>query len=61
VEAAELLDAAARSRLEWACLAHMSEENNSPKVALETHRAVLGQQFRLHVATRYVQTEVLEI
>lgn len=41
------------SRLRWACLAHLSEQNNAPGLALETHRRRLGPEFALHVASRY--------
>ena len=34
IEAAELLAAAAGERLQWACLAHLSEHNNHPGLAL---------------------------
>ena len=40
------------ARLQWACLCHLSEENNSPRVAIETHRRILGEQIPLHVASR---------
>jgi len=57
-EAAALLDAAARrGRLRWACLAHLSAENNTPDVALETNRKVLGGRIDLAVASRYVVSE----
>jgi phosphoribosyl 1,2-cyclic phosphodiesterase len=59
-EAAELL-AAAGGHLKWACLAHLSEENNSPRRALIAHREALGREFPLHIATRYEATDVLEI
>ncbi|MFV1964626.1 MAG: MBL fold metallo-hydrolase [Pirellulaceae bacterium] len=59
-EAAELL-AAAGGRLKWACLAHLSEENNTPRCALNAHRKALGKEFPLHVATRYEATGVLEV
>lgn len=52
VEAAKLL-AAAGDRLQWACLAHLSEQNNDPELALRTHRAVLGHHLPLFVASRY--------
>ena len=52
-EAAELLASAAGPRLQWACLAHLSQENNRPELALATHRAVLGAKLPLHVASRY--------
>jgi len=44
LEAAELLAGAAGDRLRWhAC--HLSEENNSPDLALRTHREVHGPAF----------------
>jgi phosphoribosyl 1,2-cyclic phosphodiesterase len=61
VEAAELLAAAQGGRLQWACLAHLSEENNEPDLALRTHRKVLGAGLPLHVATRYEASDVLEL
>jgi len=60
-EAAELLAGAAGSRLKWACLAHLSEENNSPEVALRTHREVLGLSLPLHVASRYKVSDILTL
>ena len=60
-EAAELLAGAAGSRLKWACLGHLSEENNSPEVALRTHREVLGTGLPLYVASRYAVSEIFTI
>lgn len=51
-EAADLLRIAAR-RLKWACLAHLSHENNSVDCALATSRATVGRDFPLAVATRF--------
>jgi len=54
IEAAEvLLRASAGNRLQWACLAHLSEQNNHPDVALRTHRAVMAEKLTLYVADRY--------
>ena len=61
VEAAELLAASAGRRMRWACLAHLSEQNNDPHLALRTHRAVLGDGLDLHLASRYRASEVLEV
>ena len=61
IEAAELLLAASSPRLQWACLAHLSHDNNTPDLALETHRKVLGNRLLLHVATRYEATDVMEL
>ena len=60
IESAELL-AAAGKRLRWACLAHLSEQNNDPDLALRTHRRVIGNGLPLHVAGRYQATDVLEV
>ena len=61
IEAAELLGAVAGGRLQWACLAHLSEHNNHPNVALRTHRNVVGDRLELLVAGRYAATDVLYV
>ena len=61
LEAAELLLAAASQRMQWACLGHLSHDNNTPQLALETHRTVVGDRWPLHVATREAATDVLEV
>ncbi len=48
-------------RLKWACLCHLSDENNRPDVAIETHRRILGSKFPIHVARRDQASEILEI
>ncbi len=60
-EAGELLRAVGGNRLQWACLAHLSGDNNSPDLALATHRRLLGRRFELFVATRTGPTDVLEV
>ncbi len=57
-EAAELVSRSAGSRLKWLCLGHLSEQNNSPALALQTHREVLGDELHVHVASRYQATLV---
>jgi phosphoribosyl 1,2-cyclic phosphodiesterase len=60
-EAADLLSGTLLfKRLKWACLCHLSEENNSPTKALATHRRRLGDSITLHVASRYGASEVME-
>jgi phosphoribosyl 1,2-cyclic phosphodiesterase len=61
VEAAELLRAAASTRMQWACLAHLSEQNNTPDLALSTHREILGDGLPVHLASRYAATAPLAI
>ncbi len=61
VEAAELLLASASKRMKWACLGHLSQDNNRPKLALATHRKILGERLQLFVATRYEVSGVMEV
>lgn len=58
-EAAELL--LAGSRLKWACLSHLSENNNKPAVALKTHREIVGRRLTLYTASRYVPSAILTV
>lgn len=60
-ECAELLAAAFDQRLRWACLGHLSEHNNTPALALRTHRELLGARVPLHVASRYQASRILEV
>jgi phosphoribosyl 1,2-cyclic phosphodiesterase len=60
LESAELLEASGR-RLRWACLSHLSEQNNHPELAVEAHRRVLGSRFPLYCASRYSATGILSI
>ena len=60
-EAAQLLHDAASPHLQWACLAHLSEHNNSPGIALETHQRILNNRFPIHIAPRHETTCTLEI
>ena len=60
-EAAQLLHDAASPDLQWACLAHLSEHNNSPRVALETHQRILNNRFPIHIAPRHETTGILDI
>lgn len=55
-EAAELLQAG--QKLQWACLAHLSQKNNHPSVAFHTHREVVGTRLALYTASRYRSTEL---
>ncbi len=60
-EAAELLLGSASKRMKWACLGHLSHDNNTPKLALATHRKILGDRLPLFVATRYEVSGVMEL
>jgi phosphoribosyl 1,2-cyclic phosphodiesterase len=60
-ESAHLLRAVAGKRLRWACLAHLSQDNNTPELALKTHRRIVGNTLPIHVATRHGATDVFEV
>jgi phosphoribosyl 1,2-cyclic phosphodiesterase len=61
-EAAELLRSAAEAkRLKWACLSHLSEQNNHPDVALKTHRTILSDCLTLYTADRYQVSDIFSI
>jgi len=59
-ESAELIRTSG-SRLKWACLAHLSEENNDPDLAVDTHRGMIDKRIPVFVASRYKATEVFEV
>jgi phosphoribosyl 1,2-cyclic phosphodiesterase len=61
LESAELLETALRGPLAWACLGHLSEQNNEPDLALATHRTVLGPRVTLRIASRYAATEIWDV
>jgi len=60
-EAAELLGTASDGRLRWAFIGHLSEQNNSPDVALRTHREVHACRLPVHVASRYGVSDVMDV
>ena len=51
-EAAGLLRDCAPSRLQWACLSHLSGENNSPALALQAHKDTAPAHVTLLAASR---------
>lgn len=59
-ESAELL-AAAGTKLRWACIGHLSEDNNVPDLAMEEHLHAAGGRYAVHLAGRYEPTDVLEV
>ena len=62
LEAAELLGRATEARrLKWACLSHLSEQNNHPDVALNTHRTVLSDSLTLYTADRYKVSDLFAV
>lgn len=60
-EAAALLRDWAGGRLKWAVLSHLSEQNNTPQVCMQTHEAILSARFPLQVASRFEATGLFEV
>lgn len=48
-------------RLKWACLCHLSAENNCPDLALATSRRAVDPELRLYVASRNEVSDILEV
>ena len=61
VESAKLLQRSASKRMRWACLAHLSQENNCPQLAMQTHRNIVRSDIGLYVAHRHQATELPEL
>lgn len=61
LEAAELLRRASREKLKWACLAHLSEQNNKASLAIATHRKIVHPGMLLHIASRYATSDILTV
>lgn len=59
-ESAELLEGVIEN-WSWAALAHLSEQNNHPKLALHAHKSRHGPKAKLHIASRYEVGPVLEV
>ena len=59
MEAAELIREHG-ARLKWACLSHLSEQNNRPDIALKTHRATYSG-LPLYAASRYVASRIFRL
>jgi phosphoribosyl 1,2-cyclic phosphodiesterase len=61
LEAAQLLKEHGNPKLKWACLCHLSEENNQPELARQTHQRILGDRIPIHVAWRDRVGDILEL
>lgn len=59
-QAADLL-AGCGGHLQWACLGHLSEENNTPDLAIATHRQIVPPELQLHVASRYGASDMMRL
>jgi len=59
-ESAELIQAAG-TKMQWVALSHLSEHNNEPKLAINTHRRCVGKQLPLFIASRYEVSDVMDV
>jgi phosphoribosyl 1,2-cyclic phosphodiesterase len=60
-ESAGLARRGAAARLQWVAVAHLSEQNNLPELAIEAHRRATGRGFAIHWASRYRPSDWLSI
>ena len=60
-DSAILLKRFTSERLKWACLCHLSEENNEPDRAKATHDEILQGRIPIYVASRNGASEVYEL
>lgn len=60
-EAAELVENNATGRLQWLCLAHLSDKNNTPKKALALHRSALGSELPIQMTSRSHATDIMTL
>jgi phosphoribosyl 1,2-cyclic phosphodiesterase len=60
-EAAEVLKSNASKRMQWVCLAYLSEDNNMPALAVKTHHRILGKRLPICVAARYEVSDVMRV
>jgi len=59
-ESADVLRRLAHRRMKWIALSHLSEENNTPETAVDTHRTRIGRDLPIHVASRHAVSSMLE-
>lgn len=60
-ESAEVACACVKPGLKWLAVAHLSQENNAPELAIEAHRAAVGRTLPVHLASRFRVSELLEV
>ncbi len=59
-DSAELLAACGRRVPEWIAVAHLSENNNRPELAIETQLRAVGRSYPVRHASRYGVSDVFE-
>ncbi|MFQ5495089.1 MAG: MBL fold metallo-hydrolase [Phycisphaerae bacterium] len=57
-ESATLLEACGRRRPKWIAVAHLSERNNRPELAIDAQREAVGRSYPVYHASRYGPSEM---
>ncbi|MCG8406045.1 MAG: MBL fold metallo-hydrolase [Phycisphaerales bacterium] len=60
-EAAILVRDCIKPRFKWLAVAHLSEHNNNPELALDAQRKWVGRTLPVYLSSRYAVGEVLEV
>jgi len=60
-ESAQLLHACGRRRPRWTAVAHLSEENNRPELAVAAQHRAVGSSYPVHLASRYGCSEMFAV
>lgn len=60
-ESAELLRATGRHRPDWIAVAHLSEENNRPQLAIGAQLSAIGRDYPVHHASRQRASECFTV
>lgn len=60
-DSAALLRVCGRNRPKWVAVAHLSEENNRPELAIEAHLQAAGRDYPVHHSSRRRCSELLVV
>jgi phosphoribosyl 1,2-cyclic phosphodiesterase len=60
-EAAGLVGGCGRRRPRWIAVAHLSQENNRPELAIEAQRGAVGTEYPVYLASRYQTSEMFRV
>ena len=61
LDSAKLLHQCGTDKLQWICLCHLSEENNSTDTAIRVHQNWLGEQYPIYVARRRDASSIMKL
>lgn len=60
-ESAALIHACGRHRPQWVAVAHLSQANNQPELAIEAHHRAVGRTYPVYHASRHGCSEILAL